>query len=117
MEVDDDKGIVEAINGFADADEEPMPKRQRHAAFASSCQSLKQQLSPLATELAQAVRALVEADKKADEEEQGDEEEEEEVEAGAVVVAASLLAAEARGRRGRDFEERKGETSALFLCR
>jgi hypothetical protein len=42
-----------------------------------------------------------------------DEEEEEEVEAGAVAVAASLLAAEARGRRGRDFEERRGETSAL----
>ena len=74
MEVD--QGAVEAVDG---ADGEPMPKRPRHAAFASSSSpsSLKQQLSQLASELSQAVRALVEADKKADEREQEEEEEEE----------------------------------------
>jgi len=74
MEVD--QGAVEAVDG---ADGEPMPKRPRHAAFASSSSpsSLKQQLSQLTSELSQAVRVLVEADKKADEREQEEEEEEE----------------------------------------
>ena len=77
MEVDQGD-VEEAIDG------EPMPKRPRH--FASSSLSLKQQLSPLARELAQAVRALVEADKKADDE--GEEQQEEEEERGDAIDAS-----------------------------
>jgi len=65
-----DKNDVEATI------DEPMPKRPRHAAPASSL-GKQQQLSPLAQDLARAVRALVEADRRADDaEEQEDEEEE-----------------------------------------
>ena len=94
MEVDDKGVVVKAIDG---ADEEPLPKRPRHAAFAPSSSSspslsLKQQLSPLAAELAQAVRTLVEADKKADEaggEQEEEDEDEEEEERGTSIRRAS----------------------------
>lgn len=62
---------LEAIYG----DDEPVPKRHRHAALASPSTTMSLKLSPLAREVAQAVRVLVEADKKADDEVEEEEEE------------------------------------------
>ena len=81
---------LEAIYG----DDEPVPKRHRHAALASPSTTLSLKLSPLAREVAQAVRVLVEADKKAD-----DEVEEEEEEQGDDAIDVSTSSAAAKKKK------------------